>query len=550
MSDFYSKLQTTLDNVSITENGAVGYKTTEHALADFNYKISSYRSNITNAINDFNAVLREKDQYALKYLFYLRDVREGIGERDLFRVVMQELLKASFENKDEIINTIIEKIPEFGRWDDMFLFIGTKYENKALEALKQQFKEDFKNYQGNKPISLLAKWLPSENASAKSTKELARKLIKAFGATPKTYRKTLSALRAYLDVTEVKTCAKDWGDIDYNTVPSKANVKYAKAFLRNDETRRRQYLADLNRGTDKDGNVVKINSKANTPHDVLHMYSSGNWYSGVKPYDETVEQLWKNLKDIEGLKNTIVVRDDSGSMTSSIGNTNVTAYEVATALSIYCAEHNSDAYKNKVITFSETPRYLDFSDARSFGSLHSKYDFLTQHSEVANTNIEAVFDLILKTAVENNLKAEDLPEQILILSDMEFDAATRGAWYSKPMPAVTASLFSTIADKYNQHGYKLPKLIFWNLNSRTGTIPCKQNEAGVILISGFSQNVLSLVNSRKTDPYEVLIDELNKERYKDIPLIAFTGVAKKEQTYKATKKAKSTTKEETPDFLK
>ena len=547
MNDFYSKLNATQSNVSITENGAVGYKTTSHALVDFNFKVSSYRSNLNQGLADFKKVLAENESYVLKYLMYLRDAREGIGERDLFRVCLSEFIKSSFKDKDKIIDIIIKSTPVFGRFDDLFVFIDTSFESKVIDFLKAQLKTDFINYKAGKPVSLLAKWLPSENASSLETKTLARKLIKAFGTSPKDYRKTLSALRKHLDVVEIKACAKDWEDIDYNTVPSKANIKYADAFLRNDETRRRQYLADLNAGVDKDGNVVKINSTTNTPHDVLHMYSaSKGWYQlGLKAYDETIEQLWKNLKEVPGLKNTIVVRDDSGSMTSTIGNTNVTAYEVATALGIYCAEHNSEAYKNKIITFSRNPRYLDFSDPKKFGSLHSKYKFLNEHSEVANTNVEAVFDLILKTAVENKLDASELPAQILILSDMEFDScACANGIYLGSHNRATVSLFSHIAAKYAQYGYKLPKLIFWNLNSRTGTIPCTQNEAGVILVSGFSQNVLNLVNSGKTDPYEALIDVLDKERYESIPLITFSS-----KVLKDLKKASSKITD-TPDFLK
>lgn len=559
MSDFYSKMKSTQDNTSITENGAVGYKTTRHALADFNFKVASYRSDMAKGVKDFKDVLNEGEEFVLKYLFYLRDAREGIGERDLFRATLIEFVKANFENKDEIIDLIIKETPEYGRFDDLLSLMGTAYEGKVVDFFKAQLKQDFENYKANKSISLLAKWLPSENASNSETVHLARKLIKAFGTTPRDYRKTLSALRAYLDVVEVKTCSKDWEGIDYNTVPSKANIKYADAFLRNDETRRRQYLSDLNRGVDKDGNVVKINATVNTPHDVLHMYASTDRWGyrmSLKSYDETIEQLWKNLKQVPGLKDTIVVRDDSGSMTSTIGNTNISAYEVATALGIYCAEHNSEAYRNKIITFSETPRYLDFSDEKHFGSLHSKYEFLLKHSEVANTNVEAVFDLILATAVENKLDASELPAQILIISDMEFDSCcyagnNRGSyWYGHRDNGVNVSLFSNIANKYAQYGYKLPKLVFWNVNSRTGTIPCIQNEAGVILVSGFSQNVLSLVNSGKTDPYDALIDELGKERYANIPLIKFSKPGQPESVKTTHKNSnKQTKKSDTPEFL-
>lgn len=540
-NNFYENLKGTVDNVSITENGAVGYKRTEHALTDFNFKVASYRGNAKRAVEDFKRVLNEKESYVLKYLFYLRDAREGIGERDLFRVCISELLNSNIAKKDEVVSLIIKETPEFGRWDDLWLFLDTKYSAKVIDVIKNTLKADFAGYKANKSISLLAKWLPSANASSRDTKRLANLVIKALKTTPREYRKTLSTLRKYIDVVEVKTCSNDWEDIDYNNVPSKANLKYKDAFLKHDETRRRQYLNDLVRGVDKEGNKVKINSSVNFPHDILHMYTQG--WNGIKSYDEAIEQLWKNLKEVPGLKDTIVVRDDSGSMESRISGSNVSALEIATALGIYCAEHNSEAYKNKIITFSHTPRYLDFSDERIFGSLHSKYKYLSEHSEVSNTNVEAVFNLILKTAVDNHLEAKDLPSQILIISDMEFDGCAYGGSFSNwgVGTRLNASLFNIIANRYAHYGYKLPKLIFWNVNSRTGTIPCKYNENGVLLVSGFSQNILKMVMNGKTDPYDSLIEELNNKRYESIPLVEYDGASIKKSTRK---------KEATPSFLK
>ena len=538
--DFYDALEKVTDNVSVTENGMVGYKTTYHPLLDMNFKVSSYRHCSDEQIKeDLKKVLASEDNaYILKFLFYVRDVREGLGERRLFRVMLKELVSSyNFENKDEIVTDLIKnQIKEYGRFDDLLaVFIDTKYEQLVFETIQGQLKTDWVGMKNNKPISLLAKWMPSVNASSNKTKTLAKKLIKAFNISQKQYRQSLSALRNYLKVTETFTSANEWDKIDYNQVPSKANIKYNGAFLRHDEERRRDFLAALRVGVDKDGKEVKINSSVNFPHDVLHMYTSSERYyygtSGVEPYDEAIEQLWKNLKQKEGLNNTIVVRDDSGSMTSRIGGTNITAYEVATALGIYCAEHNSEAYKNKIITFSRTPRYLDFSDSALYASLHSKYEYLNGHSEVADTNIEAVFDLILKTAVENKLKADELPAQILILSDMEFNSCT----VSNTSYGVDNTLFSHIAAKYAQYGYKLPKLVFWNLDSRTNTIPMKQNEAGVVLVSGFSVNTLNMVLNGETDPFKAMIKELDVPRYSAIPLLNLGHQDIKKSTKKSAK---------------
>jgi hypothetical protein len=517
----------TVNNVSITENGMVGYKTTYHPLLDMNFKITSYRNKTDKEIiADLKQVLNSEDSsYVLRFLFMVRDVREGLGERRLFRLCIKELLNHNFVNKEEIVKDIINNlISEYGRYDDLFVFIGTEYESNVIKKIRNQLSEDIDNQSNNKPISLLAKWLPSENASSRETKSLARKIMNELGASPRQYRKVLSSLRAYLKVTEVQTSANDWSNIDYNIVPSKANLKYKNAFLRHDEARRREYLAKLAVG-DKS---VKINSSVNYPHDIAMKYrNGGGWYSTVGAYDETLEQLWKNLPQMKGMENTIVVRDGSGSMYQpvQVGNT-VQAIDVATALTIYCAERLNAEFKDKFITFSSRPQMVDLSN---YSSLHSKLNHLRSYSDCSNTNLEAVFDLILKTAKDHNMKQEDIPSQILIVSDMEFDGATT----NRNM----GNVIELAQRNFESAGYKLPKLVFWNVCSRTNTIPCKHNENGVLLVSGFSVNVLKMVMNGETDPYKALLKELNSERYTNIPLIeiVYNNVKKKTVNKNITK---------------
>lgn len=293
--------------------------------------------------------------------------------------------------------------------------------------------------------------------------------------------------------------AKQWGDIKYEAVPSRANLIYNDAFLRNDEERRREFLAQLEKGE------VKINAGTLFPHDIVHKYCNGG-YRGLKAYDATIEGLWKSLPDlVNGCGNTIVVADGSGSMTVPVGGTSTTALEVANALAIYFAERSSGEFKDKYITFSSRPQFVDFSSGRS---LRDKISIALGHNEISNTNIEAVFDLILSTAVRNNMRQEDIPANILIISDMEFDCATTGR--------IGANLFKTIEAKYRNYGYKLPRLVFWNVNSRTNTIPVRENDMGVALVSGFSVNICKMVMSGKTDPFECLLETLNSERYQPV----------------------------------
>ena len=502
MSTFMNAIKNTLNeeyNVSISENGAVGFRTTGKALLDLNFAVASLRrASEEEIINKFIKAFAEDPVIAMKWLFFARDAREGLGERRLFRVVIAALMKSN----PEMVLPVIKLIAEYGRFDDMWCLLDNDESAKVVyKIVDDQLTEDLKNMEAGKPISLLAKWMPSANASSAQTKKYAKQLYKALGLTEREYRKAMSKFRKYLDVVEVKMSSKNWSEINYEAVPSRANLIYNGAFLRNDEERRREYLGKLEKGE------AKINASTLYPHDIVHKYMSGRgyWNTSLKAKDATIEALWKALPDkVEGCGNTIVVADGSGSMCTTVGGTNITALSVANALAIYFAERSSGEFKDKYITFSERPQLVDFSNC---DSLHGKIQKALSHNEVADTNIEAVFDLILTTAVKNNMSQEDIPQNILIISDMEFNSAC--GYYNRP----TQKLFDVIAQKYAAAGYKLPRLVFWNVNSRTGTIPVKENDLGVALVSGFSTNICKMVMSGKTDPYECLLETLNAERY-------------------------------------
>ena len=480
----------------LTENGAVGYKTTGKYLLDLNFSVASLRSmSAADVFAKFEKAFDEDPQLAMRWLFFARDVRGGMGERRLFRVCMMNLIVKN----PKMITALVSLVPEYGRWDDLWCEIGINptVDNEIFDVVSSQLESDIFNYHRGKPISLLAKWMPSINTSSKETREQAKKFVKRFGMTEKSYRKMLSELRKYLDITEKNMSSGQWGEIDYNTVPSKANLLYKDAFLRHDSARRQEYLDSLKKGE------AKINAGTLFPHDIVHKCR----YS----YDETVEQLWKNLPDyVKGDSKTMVVADGSGSMTCTIGDSKISAWEVAHALAIYFAERSSGVFKNKYITFSSSPQFVSLNG----GTLERNLSIARRHSECSNTNIEAVFDLILETAIRTHSKQKDIPENILIVSDMEFDCATRGGYYGFSSPSET--LFETIRKKWERAGYKLPRLVFWNVNSRTGSIPLTENELGVALVSGFSPAICKIVLSGQLDPYEALVDALMVKRYDPI----------------------------------
>jgi len=514
MSRFEAALKKTMSNeVSITENGAVGYKTSGKALCDLNFAISSLRgADDTKIIKMFQDAYAEDPVVALKWLFFARDIRgTGAGERKLFRVIFKWIA----EVRPDIAEKLVPVVAEYGRYDDLWVLSETKAWDAVVDLVAKQLADDLKAMDEGKGITLLAKWMPSINTSSPATKALAKKLRTSLGMDEKTYRKTLSFLRSYGNVLEVKVSAKNWAEIVYDNVPSQANLKYKNAFLRNDEQRRREWLGKLEKGE------AKINASTNFPCDIVQSYSSG--YSGTKSLDQTLEAMWKALPNyVSDLKtgSTICVCDGSGSMMARVGSSNMTALAVANSLAIYFSEKLPGEFKDKYITFSERPQYVDMSKAKS---LKEKIDIALRHDEVANTNIKGVFDLLLQTAKQNNLTQDDIPANVLIVSDMEFDGCTMfenpSSNYSRwsiNYNANKAALFEGIKQEWIAAGYKLPKLIFWNVNSRTNTVPLQQNDMGVALVSGFSPAIAKLVFSAKLDPYQALLETLDAPRYAKI----------------------------------
>lgn len=487
---FYEELTKVANNVAVTENGAIAYRTSGSALVDMNFEVSAFRNNVTAGVDMFRKAYAENPKLVVLYLFYLRDCRGGLGERNTFRNCFAWLAN----NHVNMAKAVLSLISEYGRWDDLVALVDTKVKKDALAIISAQLKADIDNMKSGKSISLLAKWMPSINTSSNKTRALARVICREFMNMPYSeYRKTLAKLRAYTNVVETKISANKWDEVDYNTVPSMANLKYKNAFLKHDTDRRTAYLEALVKG---DPNA-KINASTLTCVDIVDRYSNGYSYWGneVKSLDVTLEELWKALPSFD-VADTVVVRDGSGSMSG-------VPITVATALAVYTAQHNKGEFKDKYITFSAEPRVIDISKCTTLrDALIRSY----KEDDISNTNLKRVFRLILDTARMNKYKNEDLPKNILVISDMQFDAGCMA------MP-----LMSEIELEYRQYGYDLPKLIFWNVaGSVNRTIPVTVNKNGVILISGYTQSLLKMVMSNETDPYKALVAILATERYKAV----------------------------------
>ena len=498
---------------SYTENGAVAYATSGKEILDFNFNITSMRNWKWDDIEkNFAKVFYENPVVAVKYWFYCMDCREGLGERNISKGIMKWMV----DNHPEIIEKIYKLIAEYNRWDTLILLADPQFnKNEELrqtivEWIKIHFIHDIIHAYDEEPISLLGKWMPSENASSKETKRMAQQLMQDINITPRNYRRCLSALRRKLNVVECDMSANNWGKINYEAVPSKANLNYANAFMRHDEERRKEYLDSLIKGE------VKINAKVLTPYEICHAYG-GSYGYGIKKYDEALEQMWKALPKYQ-MDDVLVVRDGSGSMTNRVSD-NVSCLDVATSIAIYAAEHNSKNWYNKFITFSSKPDFVDMSHCKS---LRDKIMYCSTFDDCSNTDIYKTMKLILNTAVGHHYKQEQLPKTILIVSDMQFDAHEHAyySWqhsYEHGSFNYDKTLFETIQNEYEKFGYKLPKIVFWNVDSRGNkTIPIQQNDCGLVLCSGFSANIFKMVLGKELDPYKQLLSILNSERYKPV----------------------------------
>lgn len=509
-----NELKQTLDRVNsiqLTENGATGFSTSGQTLVDLNFSVPSSHNNAGGYLSKFCEAIKEDMVTAVKWLFYLRDVREGLGERDSFVTLFMGL----YSYDHDVAIKVLPLIPEYGRWKDVIDLLSIVNDDMELadaiyNLIDKQIKEDCIHMVNGESISLLAKWLPSINASKKS-RVVAMRIYRKIGLIARDYRKLLSNLRNYIDVTERKTCGNKWGEIDYNKVSSNANGRYVKAFMKHDPERRQKYLEELAKPTPV-GAVM--HASVLYPHEVYAKYNETGYHYTFSPVmeDKGIEALWNNLKDMGDTGNTLVICDGSGSMESHIQGSKIMAIDVARALGIYFAERANGEFKNKVIEFSANPQYIDLSNCKT---LADKYNTMIQYDDCSNTNLEKVFDLLLWTAVNNKLSQDELPKRLLIVSDMEFDDATtiRGYNGHEYVMSRYQTLFETIRGRWIQAGYKMPEIVFWNVNSRTQTIPVQSNEAGVILVSGYSVNNAKMVLSGEIDPWVALKSVLDSERY-------------------------------------
>ena len=494
-------------NYTITENGALTHKSTMNDLLDLFAMGAAYRTRSDeDVILLFKNAFAADPKYALKCLFYIRDVRGGQGERRFFRVVTKWLAK----NETEAMKRNLPHIPEYGRWDDLFVFIGTPLEADALNIVKHQLALDVQC----KTPSLLAKWMPSENTSSARTVAQAKVIRKFLGMTPKQYRKVLSTLRARIKVLERLMSEGRWDEIEFDKIPSKAGLKYKNAFARHDIERMKKNpevksYADFAKDT-----TTKVNAKDLYPYEVVAkagevMGCTGYWYTrAAKPMDDTdrlmVNKYWENLADYFNGKsfNGLAVVDTSGSMWGTDASAPI---NVAISLGMYCAEKAKGPFAGHYVSFSSRPQLIAVEGA----DFCDKVARIWRTNLCENTNIEATFDMLLRTAIANDCSQDDLPQNILILSDMEFDQGTGHRYYNSQSPQ---TLMESIRDKWARAGYRVPHLVYWNIQARQNNIPEKLGCGLISYVSGMSASIFEQILSGKTG-MDLMLEVLDGERY-------------------------------------
>lgn len=485
-------------NITTTENGAVTYATTNSDCLDLFATIGAVRYRDEDEILlRFTRAYAEDADLAMKILFFARDIRGGLGERRVFRIILSWLA----ENEPNSVKQNLAYIAEYGRYDDYLVLMDTACEREMLDFLKAQFDSDLANLDKHGEVSLLAKWLPSVNTSSKDTVYLAKRVARAFGMNDASYRKALSALRAQIHIIENNLRTRDY-TFDYEKQPAKAMFKYKKAFIHRDKKRYMAFLENVLNGK------AKLHVDTLAPYELIRPYIKWDWdweHTKLEAMSdrekEALNVTWAALPDFCSDEDMIAIVDTSSSMYCDFQ----LPASVALSLGLYLAEHNKGRFRNRFIEFSNRPQLISLKGK----TFVDKLQYALTFSEVADTNLEAVFHLILRAAVKNKLPQEELPGKLVIISDMEFNACVTNA---------SATNFENARRQYEAYGYKLPEIVFWNVDSRSRQQPVTMNEQGVTLVSGVTPRLFSMVAGNKLTPYTFMMETLENERY--APIVA------------------------------
>jgi hypothetical protein len=476
MSTLLSAMQT---KDKLTTNGMVTNSTSLNHCVDLFFNFGSMRGKDKDSlINMFVKAYDENPLTAMRLLFWVRDIRSGAGERQIFKDIMVYL---AF-NRTNVMGKNLSLVSEFGRWDDLLPLFGTPLQLNALTLIEEALI--------NKD-SLCSKWMPRLNSNVSIKKIQANMLRNHLRLSPKEYRKMLAENS---NTVEQLMCGKEFDKIEYSKLPSKAMSDLMKTFYRNDSVRFKNYLESVDKGESK------INAGAIYPYDVLKNLKVGN-INGAN-------SQWSALPNYmeDSLERLLPIVDVSGSMSCPAGgSSSITCMDVAISLGLYISERNIGPFKNSFITFSASPTLQILK-----GSLSERYRQLRKTAWGMNTNIEATFKLILHKAIESNVPESEMPTMIVILSDMQFDRCATNK---------NDTALNMLTSNFEKAGYKMPKICFWNLNSKNSDSPVRFDEKGTYLVSGFSTSILkSLLSGQSLTPLSMMMSVIGEERYSKVSI--------------------------------
>lgn len=457
------------NNTALTENGCAAHHSSLSSCLDFFYVAGASRGKDITA--DFVKALAENEELAIRTLLWMRDAREGAGERQQFKNLISTLVT----QQSKVVEKIIPLVPELGRWDDLLVFENTKYQAQAFDLIAKGLKE------GN---GLCAKWMPRQGKTANAI----RKHMKI--KSPKEFRKLLVSLS---EVVETKMCAKQWEEIDFEKVPSVAAARYQRAFGRNAEKQYEEYKAKLDKGE------AKINASVVYPYDVVKSVQRGD---GV-----VASAQWNALPNYigESQERFLPIVDVSGSMTCKAGGNSskseTTCMDVAVSLGLYLSERANGVFKDVFMTFSEQPQLLKLE-----GTLQQRVASMKRAPWGMSTNIQSVFNTLLGVAKQYGVPQSEMPTKLLIVSDMQFNSCI--------VNGNSVTVYQAFKQAYEESGYELPQIVFWNVNCSSGTVPVTKGVEGTALVSGFSPAIMKSLLSGNLSPESVMLDAVMKDRYK------------------------------------
>jgi len=470
-------------NYGVTQNGALTLKSTLDKNLDFFAVVGSARNNLPGAISLFSSAFIEDPVTAIRIALWARDARGGAGEREVFRKILAELVKTSPRAVASIM--LSGKIEEIGRFDD---YVDLLVNEKIVKPVREDVATRLRDCIVEKmpQAGLVAKWLPRKGKEA----AIIRSLMKI---GPKEYRKMLVNAT---NVVESKMCSKEWKDIEFSHIPSVAMSRYAKAFGKNAPTEFSEYKAKLESGE------VKAKASVLFPYDVIRSVDHGSVV--------VADSQWKELPDyINGVSKILPIIDVSGSMTVPAGKSSISCMDVAVSLGLYLTGRQEGAFKNLTMTFETDPSWI-VADKEKFSE---NVEIVRKASWGGSTNLQASFDLLLSTAIDKNVPFSDMPEYLIVISDMEFNVAQGNyAYPTKSKKPVTN--FKAIEEKFFLAGYKRPKLIFWNVNARPENLQVKKDEDGTAMITGFSPSIMqSVLKLEEITPLKIMMEAISSPRY-------------------------------------